>query len=85
MLRGTLSRLCGKSNEGMETNNTQRQLVCESCGSSFGCYPAPEGGCWCREVKVTDEQRGELRTKFGDCICPDCLANFIAREKAQKA
>jgi hypothetical protein len=69
----------------MESNNTQRQLVCESCGASFGCYPAPEGGCWCREVKVSDEQLGDLRSKFGDCICPDCLASFISKEKAPTA
>lgn len=72
----------------MDTNKSQRELVCESCGVTFGCYPAPEGGCWCAEVKLSDEARTEVRSKFGDCLCPDCLVKFAEirnRETTSKA
>lgn len=69
----------------METNNAQRELICEACGASFGCYPAPEGGCWCAEVQVPDEARKDVRAKFGDCICPACLVKFAHKEASPKA
>jgi hypothetical protein len=52
--------------------------VCESCGNEFRCG-ATIRGCWCTEVKLTDEVRTDLRSKFNDCLCRECL------EKLQKA
>src|SRR5215470_14621791 len=46
--------------------------VCESCGNEFTCG-ATIRGCWCTEVKLTDETRKELRSKFKDCLCRNCL------------
>jgi hypothetical protein len=68
----------------MESANGQRQLLCESCGASFGCCPAPNAGCWCASVNIPDAARADLKSKFGDCICPECLAKFAQKEpKAQ--
>lgn len=46
--------------------------VCESCGSEFICGAAITG-CWCTEVKLDEERRAELRTKFEKCLCRTCL------------
>jgi len=49
-----------------------RQLVCEACGSPFQCGPFLRG-CWCSEVKLPEETRGDLRRRYKDCLCPACL------------
>lgn len=46
--------------------------VCESCGNSFTCG-ATLAGCWCSEIKLTDEIRADLREKYERCLCRDCL------------
>jgi hypothetical protein len=46
--------------------------VCESCGSSFTCG-ANLGGCWCAEIKLSDETRAELKTLYRNCLCRECL------------
>src|SRR4029453_6681664 len=69
----------------MESANGQRQLVCESCGASFGCCPAPQAGCWCADVNVSDNARADLKARFGDCICPDCLAKYAQKEPTARA
>lgn len=45
---------------------------CEACGEEFHCG-ASLAGCWCAEVKLTDEQRAALRAKYTGCLCRACL------------
>jgi len=49
------------------------QKVCEACGQTFGCA-APQRGCWCEGVKLSDATRAELKARYSDCLCPECLA-----------
>jgi Cysteine-rich CWC len=49
-----------------------RPLHCESCGKEFNCG-ASLSGCWCGEIKLSDEARAELREKYRDCLCRECL------------
>jgi hypothetical protein len=49
--------------------------VCESCSNKFGCG-ANLDGCWCAELTISDDAAAELKEKFDDCLCPDCLARF---------
>ena len=37
--------------------------TCEACGKAFVCG-ATLAGCWCAEVKLTEEQREELKKKY---------------------
>ena len=30
-------------------------------------------GCWCMNLKLTDDARNELKSKFNDCLCQQCL------------
>jgi hypothetical protein len=51
------------------------EKTCESCGISFTC-----GGekCWCASVRVNPEKVREIRMRFSDCLCPDCLRKLVS-------
>jgi len=46
--------------------------VCEACGSEFSCGASLKG-CWCSEIKLTDETRTELKASYRGCLCRECL------------
>jgi cysteine-rich CWC protein len=50
----------------------ERPLKCEACGEPFTCG-ASLAGCWCGEIKLSDETRAELRTTYKECLCQRCL------------
>ena len=54
------------------SSGLSRDLVCESCGKNFTCG-ASLSGCWCSEIKLTDEARAELKAQYRDCLCRECL------------
>jgi len=45
---------------------------CAACGGDFTCG-ATLRGCWCSEIKLSDEQRAELRDRYAGCLCGKCL------------
>ena len=51
--------------------------VCEACGGGFVCG-ASLAGCWCAEVKLSEEVRAELRARYKSCLCRGCLERFAA-------
>ncbi|MEZ5425845.1 MAG: cysteine-rich CWC family protein [Pyrinomonadaceae bacterium] len=54
--------------------------VCEACGEEFICG-ATFKGCWCMNIKLTDEIRRDLRTKYKDCLCRKCLEKSASAGK----
>jgi hypothetical protein len=52
-----------------------RNLTCESCGKEFVCGVSLKG-CWCSEIKLNDQTRADLRSKYKDCLCRECLENL---------
>ena len=46
--------------------------VCEACGGPFVCG-AKLSGCWCSEIKLSDETRSELKSRYQSCLCRECL------------
>jgi len=46
--------------------------TCEACGKPFTCG-ATLSGCWCSEIKLSDETRAELKTNYRSCLCRECL------------
>ncbi|PYS77433.1 MAG: hypothetical protein DMF67_02120 [Acidobacteria bacterium] len=54
--------------------------ACEACGQSFACGAAV-AGCWCGEIKLSEEQRAELRARYQGCLCRACLERFAAGEE----
>ena len=55
---------------------------CESCGGEFVCG-ATLKGCWCSEIKLSEEARAELRARFSRCLCRACLERLAAGEAAE--
>jgi Cysteine-rich CWC len=49
-----------------------RPSICEACGSEFSCGASLKG-CWCSEIKISDETRAELKARYRDCLCRECL------------
>lgn len=60
------------------SSGLSRDLVCDSCGNKFTCG-ASLSGCWCSEIKLTDEARAELKKRYSDCLCRECLESIGAR------
>jgi hypothetical protein len=54
--------------------------MCEACGESFVCG-ATLSGCWCQEIKLSDEVRAELRTRYERCLCRTCLEGLAEGER----
>ena len=55
-----------------------RDLKCEACGKDFVCGVSLKG-CWCSEIRLTDETRREMRSQFKDCLCRECLEERSAK------
>ncbi|NNE66903.1 MAG: cysteine-rich CWC family protein [Pyrinomonadaceae bacterium] len=62
---------------GIVSNKYKDPQICESCGAEFGCGVSLTG-CWCMKVKLTDEQRADLKSKYKKCLCPECLEKVAA-------
>jgi len=58
-------------------------IKCEACGNDFKCG-ATLTGCWCVNVKLTDETRESLRSKYKKCLCRTCLEREAASVPATK-
>ncbi|HYX28502.1 MAG TPA: cysteine-rich CWC family protein [Pyrinomonadaceae bacterium] len=63
-----------KINEALAQALTKHKR-CEACGNEFSCG-ASVFGCWCSEIELTDETRAELRSRYRDCLCRECLASY---------
>jgi Cysteine-rich CWC len=46
--------------------------TCEACGNQFTCG-ATLAGCWCAEIKLSNETRAELKGRYNSCLCKECL------------
>ena len=53
-----------------------KEKRCSKCGIAFDCGGL--FGCWCRDVKLSEEQLATLRGQYVDCLCPDCLKALAA-------
>lgn len=60
------------------TARLSRDLTCESCGNSFTCG-ASLTGCWCSQITLNDELRAELKRRYRDCLCRECLERLAAQ------
>lgn len=49
---------------------------CEKCGQEFACGANEGGTCWCFNLGPLDE----LPYEYKECLCPDCLKDFLKSE-----
>ncbi len=51
--------------------------TCAACGEKFVCG-VTLAGCWCSEVKLSEETRAELKARYKGCLCRACLERIAA-------
>lgn len=61
-----------KKTLGFISEKYKEPSVCEACGAEFICG-ATILGCWCMNIKLTDEKREELKSNYKKCLCQTCL------------
>jgi hypothetical protein len=71
-----------KSLAALVAPSLREPSACESCGGEFACG-ARLAGCWCGEIKLSEETRAELRARFRGCLCRACLERFAAVEAVE--
>ncbi len=57
---------------GLISEKYKEFSTCESCGNEFTCG-ATSKDCWCFNVKISEENRKELKSTFENCLCQNCL------------
>lgn len=55
--------------------------VCPACGNEFSCGFSLRG-CWCSEISLSDEMRAELKSRYRDCLCRNCLERLDEQKVA---
>lgn len=45
---------------------------CSKCGATFACSSEAKG-CWCESLKLNPQTLSELRQRYDDCLCENCL------------
>lgn len=51
---------------------------CPRCGLLFDCYCQSEyKQCWCLDYKLSAEQLDHLKNRFQNCLCPNCIKEFL--------
>jgi len=63
----------------------RKTQACEACGEIFACEISLGKGCWCGEIKLSDETREELRAKYRNCLCRACLEKAAATNSTSEA
>ena len=58
---------------------------CEACGQPFVCEISLGKGCWCGEIKLSEDTRQELRAKYRNCLCRACLEKAKAKDPLLEA
>jgi hypothetical protein len=71
-----------KTFAGFLSERWREPSKCEACGAEFVCG-ATLAGCWCTEIKLSDETRAELRARYSTCLCRKCLENAAALENGE--
>jgi hypothetical protein len=69
-----------KKAPGILSEKPKEASRCESCGNDFFCGAVIKG-CWCMKIKLSDEARSEIKAKFKNCLCRDCLKKYTSGQK----
>jgi len=52
---------------------------CVKCGKDFHCFAGSNKKCWCTRYKLSDEQLKALAQEYEDCLCEECLKEFVEK------
>jgi hypothetical protein len=70
--------------ERIKNLKLNRAQVCEACGSEFTCEFTIRG-CWCVDIKLSDETRALVKEKYNSCLCRQCLETCELEQQARTA
>jgi hypothetical protein len=56
------------------------QKICRNCNNTFECNMENITECHCYSVKISEENKQLIVSKFDDCLCNNCL-NLFNKEK----
>lgn len=49
--------------------------ICPACKKEFDCKN--DETCWCMKYEYPEELLEKLRNDYSDCLCEDCLKQFM--------
>jgi len=61
----------------------EEHSTCEACGSPFDCG-ATLAGCWCTQLKLTEQLLSTLRARYRACLCRSCLERLVEAEQEEQ-
>jgi hypothetical protein len=64
--------------------DTRAPRECEACGNPFICG-ASLRGCWCLQIRLSEEARRQLRERFKRCLCSECLMKIAEAPNSHRA
>ena len=67
---------------GLFSLRHREPAACEACGGPFTCG-AKLSGCWCSAISLSDETRAQLKARYRNCLCRECLGKAAASEALQ--
>ena len=70
---------------GLKLPVLRKSQACEACGETFARGISLGTGCWCGEIKLSDETRQELRRKYKNYLCRTCLEKAEATNSSSEA
>ncbi len=59
------------------------EKICPRCQARFECKVGSINLCQCQTVRLTDEERAYIQSRFDDCLCANCLLE-LKREYNQR-
>ena len=53
--------------------------TCPVCGKLFEC--SHDKNCWCVKITLSETARKELKERYLDCLCENCLKQIATTKK----
>ncbi|MBI2967075.1 MAG: cysteine-rich CWC family protein [Bacteroidetes bacterium] len=56
-----------------DSNKAPKIKSCPRCRKNFQCYESKIESCPCFNIILSKEASGRIKSKYGDCLCFECL------------
>ena len=56
---------------------------CSKCKITFECTNEKKG-CWCEDLIIDIATLNQLREKYNNCLCPNCLKGYASSDNIEK-
>ncbi len=57
---------------------------CPSCSHPFECKTGDIINCQCETVKLTQQHRNYIQSKYDDCLCANCMNKLRSQFNTQQ-